>query len=479
MRESVTRFRVLALIAGLIGLVAALLCVPPASADNVYGSIRGTVTDPSGAALPGVVVTATDTDTGIQTNVTTSQTGGFVFPQLAIGNYKVAVAATNFKTYQAGGIHLDLNQVFSIDIKLELGAVSQQVVVEANPTQVETTSMQLGTVVTGNQIVDIPLNGRNWTQLQQLEPGVVASSDRFGTYSTNGSETQQNAYLINGTDSNDASLNDPLIIPSPDAIGEFNMVTSTINPEYGRNSGAVINAAIKSGTNSFHGDAFEFYRDTFLDAKSWFEQKASPFHQNEYGGTIGGPIIKKHAFFFFSYQGLHERIPQAFSVPKVFSQAERGGDFSVDAGSFSKNPIPFAMYGDKASPCPVSGGVMCQPSAPTSTYANLFSTGVIPSQDLNPLSLKLMNQFVPLPNAAGNTYDFNPITTETSNQYIYRVDEQLREQDAIWFYGLYQSTPRRMRCRLRERTCRASRSWRRGTIRSTPPLGHTPFLPPR
>ena len=177
--------------------------------------------------------------------------------------------------------------------------VSDTVTVEANAAQVEGTSMQLGNTVTGNQIVDIPLNGRNWTQLQQLEPGVAASSDRFGTYSTNGSETQQNAFLINGTDSNDSSLNNPLVIPSPDAIGEFNMVTSTINPEYGRNSGAVINAAIKNGTNQFHGDAFEFYRDTFLDAKSWFESKASPFHQNEYGGTIGGPIVKDRAFFFF------------------------------------------------------------------------------------------------------------------------------------------------------------------------------------
>ncbi len=438
MKLIMRNFAILALV---IGVIALLVAVQPALADNLYGTIRGTVTDPSGAALSGAVVTATNTETGDVRRETTSQTGGFVFQQLAIGNYKVSVSSPNFKTYQAAGIHLDLDQVYSLNVKLEVGAISESIQVEANPTQVETTSMQLGTVVSGSQIVDIPLNGRNWTQLQQLEPGVVASSDRFGTYSTNGSSSQQNAYLVNGTDTNDSSLNSPLIIPSPDAIGEFNMVTSTINPEYGRNSGAIINAAIKNGTNSFHGDAFEFYRDTFLDAKSWFEQKASPFHQNQYGGTIGGPIVKDRAFFFFSYQGLHERVPQAFSVPKVFSPAERGGDFSVDAGSFSTNPIPFAMYGDSASPCPVTSGVKCSPSDATSTYDNLFSTGVIPSQDLNPLSVKLMNQFVPPPNAAGNQYDFNPITTETSNQYIYRLDEKLREQDSIWFYGLYQSTP--------------------------------------
>ena len=448
----------------LAALLAASLCVLPAYGDNLYGSIRGTVTDPSGAALSGAAVIATNIDTGIQTKVTTGQTGSYVFPQLAIGNYKVSVTATSFKAYQAAGIHLDLNQVYALDVKLELGTINEQVMVEANSTQVETTSMQLGTVVTGSTIVDMPLNGRNWTQLQQLEPGVVSSSDRFLTYSTNGSTTQQNAYLINGTDTNDSSLNSPLVIPSPDSIGEFNMVTSTINPEYGRNSGAIINAAIKNGTNSFHGDAFEFYRDTFLDAKSWFKTKASPFHQNEYGGTIGGPIVKDHAFFFFSYQGLHERIPQAASTPIVYSQAQRGGDFSSNAAGFNgvpggntstggpinPNVSPVAMFGDSASTCPVTGGVMCQAGTsygkfytPTNGFLGngLFSTGVVPSQDLNPLSLKLMNQFVPLPNAGGNQFLFNPITTETYNQYIYRLDEKLREQDSIWFYGLYQSTP--------------------------------------
>jgi len=429
----------------LAALLAASLCVLPAYGDNLYGSIRGTVTDPSGAALSGASVTATNIDTGIQTKATTGQTGSYVFPQLAIGNYKVSVTAASFKAYQAAGIHLDLNQVYALDVKLELGTINEQVMVEANSTQVETTSMQLGTVVTGNTIVDMPLNGRNWTQLQQLEPGVVSSSDRFLTYSTNGSTTQQNAYLINGTDTNDSSLNSPLVIPSPDSIGEFNMVTSTINPEYGRNSGAIINAAIKNGTNSFHGDAFEFYRDTFLDAKSWFKTKASPFHQNEYGGTIGGPIVKDHAFFFFSYQGLHERIPQASSTPRVYDQAQRGGDFSGNpsfynatnpepatspcgagyAGPFGPNPLPYAV-GTAAAGTP---------------WCVAFPSGTIPTADLNPLSVKLMNQFVPLPNGGGNQFLFNPITTETYNQYIYRLDEKLREQDSIWFYGLYQSTP--------------------------------------
>lgn len=453
-------------------LLVLFLSVPSAFADNLYGSIRGTVTDATGATLPGAQVVATNVATGIQTKVTTNQDGAYVFPQLAIGDYKVSVTAPNFKAFQAAGIHLDLDQVFSLNVKLEVGAVSEAIQVEANPTQVETTSMQLGAVVTGNQIVDMPLNGRNWTQLQQFETGVVATSDRFGTYSTNGSETQQNSFLINGTDSNDTALNTPLVIPSPDAIGEFNMVTSTINPEYGRNSGAIINAAIKSGTNQFHGDVFEFYRDTFLDAKSWFESTAAPFHQNEFGGTFGGPIIKDHAFFFFSYQGRRATTPEGYTAPTVFSQAERGGDFSAD-NTFNgilttdangivtaiQNPniAPIALTGDSASPCasgPCAAGTPWGKVYPAScigqlatlcvaTTNGLFSTGVVPSGDLNTLSVKLMNQYVPLPTPGNpnNNYFFNPVTGIKQDQYLGRIDEKLSNSDSIWFYGLYNNQP--------------------------------------
>jgi hypothetical protein len=416
-----------------VGLFCGVLGTTPARADNLYASIRGAVVDPSGAVVNEATLTATNEATGLTYSVTSGKDGLFAFLQLPIGDYSVKVEKSGFKTFMEAHIHLDLDQIFNLNVPMTLGVVSDSVTVEANAAQVEGTSMQLGNTVTGNQIVDIPLNGRNWTQLQQLEPGVVASSDRFLTYSTNGSETQQNAFLINGTDSNDSTLNNPLVVPSPDAIGEFNMVTSTINPEYGRNSGAIINAAIKNGTNQFHGDAFEFYRDTFLDAKSWFESKASPFHQNEYGGTVGGPIVKDRAFFFFSYEGLHSRTPQAFSVPTVYSAAERGGDFSAVTGG-----APFSSSNVSPIPLVDSNGIT-QPAG--TSYSALFPTGVIPTADLNPLSLKLTNQFVPQPNAAGNEFQFNPVTTQTSNQYLYRLDEKLREKDALWFYGLWQSTP--------------------------------------
>jgi len=354
-----------------LGLVCGMVVwTTPAHADNLYASIRGTVVDPSGAVVPDAKLTATNLATGLSYSTTSSKDGLFGFLQLPIGDYSVKVERSGFKTLTEGHIHLDLDEIYALNAKLELGAVAEVVEVEANPAQVETTSMQLGTTVTGNQIVELPLNGRNWTQLMQLQPGVQASSDRFGLgltgggFSASGAETQQNSFLVNGTDTNDATLNTPLVIPSPDAIGEFDLVGSTLNPEYGRNSGAIVNAAIKNGTNQFHGNGFEFYRDTFLDAIPWFQTQRELFHQNQFGGTVGGPIVKNHAFFFFSYQGTRSVTPQpsaqadSFSglnfgqnAPSVYTQAQRGGNFSGSA-PFGSNPIPFAMFGDSASACP-------------------------------------------------------------------------------------------------------------------------------
>src|ERR1700691_5907382 len=293
-----------------LGLVCGMVIwTTPAHADNLYASIRGTVVDPTGAVVPDAKLTATNLATGLSYSATSSSDGLFAFLQLPIGDYSVRVERTGFKTFTEEHIHLDLDQIFNLRAAMEVGAVSDTVTVEANSAQVETTSMQLGTTVTGTQIVELPLNGRNWTQLMQLQPGVQAGSDRFGTsgngggFSASGAETQQNSYLINGTDTNDVSANTPLVIPSPDGIGEFDLVSSTLNPEYGRNSGAIVNAAIKNGTNQFHGDGFEFYRDRFLDATPWFETAPALFHQNQFGGTLGGPIVRNRAFFFFSYQG--------------------------------------------------------------------------------------------------------------------------------------------------------------------------------
>src|SRR5215472_15467393 len=445
-----------------LGLVASLLVIPSAKADNLYAKIQGTVTDPTGAVLAGVKITATNVGTNLQYAAETQGDGGFVLLNLPIGTYRVSAEHSGFRSFTASGITLALDQVYALNIKMELGQISEQVIVEAARVQVETANTQLGAVITGDTIVDMPLLTRNFTQLQQLQPGVMSSNDRFGTYSTNGSQTQQNSFLINGQDSNDLPLNTPLIIPSPDAIAEFNMVTDTINPEYGRNSGAVMNVAIKSGTNNFHGSAFNFYRYTFLNTRDLFTHKAAIFHQNQFGVTIGGPVIKNHTFFFFSYQGSRFRQPQASNQNTLFTDAQRGGDFSdfsfngappASAGKAPTNPnvSPVAMFGDASSPCPVSGGVMC----PAGTYYGkaydnsgtllsngLFSTGVIPSQNLNTLAVGLMNKYVPTAAAAGGVlFTPNAVTAGKANQYIWQVDHTVNAKDSLHSYGFMQTNP--------------------------------------
>ncbi|HTV54257.1 MAG TPA: carboxypeptidase-like regulatory domain-containing protein, partial [Terriglobia bacterium] len=430
----------------LLSAAFALISARPSPAQQLYGAIRGVVKDQSGAAVPEARVTVTNVETGISQRIPSGLGGDFEFTHLTVpGVYNVTVEKTGFTKFATTRIQLNVNQTYVVPVALQVGSVTQQVTVEATPAQIQTTSMQLGATVSGQQIVNLPLNGRNFTQLQQLQPGVDSATDRFGSgmggtnFSTNGAETQQNAFLVNGADSMDTSLNMAAIIPSPDAIGEFRLITSTINPEYSRNSGAIMNVIIKNGSNNFHGDAFDFYRETSLDARNFFQTTVSPFHQNQFGATLGGPIKRDHAFFFFSYQGERTAQPQAFAVPTVFSPAERAGNFSADtSGAFPvDNPStgveavsPFPMVGENGSTYPAG-----------TPYATLFPTGQIPTADLNPLAVKLMNQFVPLPNTTANGYTFNPTQTLSDDQYIYRVDENIRPQDSVWVYGLWESEP--------------------------------------
>ena len=439
--------------AALIAIVLVVLLGPTvhkANADELYARVRGVVTDQSGASVGGATVTATNTATGITKSVTSGADGNYEILQLPIGPYQVSVEKDSFKRFTATGITLAVNQIYVLNAIMELGQLSAEVTVLAAPTQVESTSMQLGTVITGQQIVDAPLSTRNWVQLQQLEPGVAGASDRFGTqgannaFSTNGSESQQNSYLINGMDSADISLNVVNVVPSPDAIAEFQMVTSTINPEFGRNSGAILNAEIKSGTNKFHGNVFEFFRDTSLNGRSFFQQTPSIFHQNEFGGTIGGPVWKNHTFFFFSYQGSRFARNQPFpggGIPTVGPAAQQGGDFSASSvlPSTSTNSSPIPLFGDSASTCPVSSGTPCAAGTP---YSKLFSTNVIPTQDFNSTAQGLAKAFLPAPNFGGGKFTFNPSEVGKTDQELFRIDHTFSVHDSIWEYSLFESDPR-------------------------------------
>ncbi len=416
----------------LIGALLLSLCsVSALWGDELTARIRGVVADQSGAVIPGATVTATSDSTGISQQVVTDNDGTFTFLQLAVGTYTVKAEKSGFRTYVASKIQLVLNQVFVLNFTLEVGEVTQEVSVQANAAQVESTNMQLGTVITGNAIVDMPLNGRNWIQLQQLQPGVMSASDARGNFSTNGQQTDQNSYMINGTDSNDLPLNTPLIIPSPDAIAEFRLVTNTINPEYGRNSGAILNAITKSGTNQFHGSGFEFFRDTSLDARNFFgaPNQSVIFHQNQAGGTIGGPIWKNHTFFFFSYQGTFFRQPQTGVTgdTTVFTQDQRNGFFPDIASSTAASPFP--LVGENGTTYPAG-----------TPYSTIFPTGHIPTADFNSISSNLLSKYVPLPNA-GTDFQFNPITNGHANQSIVRIDHTFNSKDSIWGNWFWQNNP--------------------------------------
>ncbi len=407
--------------AGLLiwGLLFAVFAPRQALGIELYGRIRGVVSDPTGAVIAGATVTVINNSTRISKTVTTSADGSFeVFQLPAPSTYTVKAEKSGFKTYEAQTVRLSVDQVYVLNVQMQLGQVTQQVTVEAAPTQVEKTSIQLSATVSGNTIVDMPLNGRNWTQLQQTLPGVVSAADGRGNYATNGSEPGQNSFLINGIDSNDLPLNTPLVIPSPDSIAEFNMVTNTINPEYGRNSGAIMNVVTKSGGNSFHGDGFEFFRDTGLNARNFFQPRSIVFHQHQFGGTVGGPIKKDKAFFFFSYQGTRNIVPQAGGTVTVFTPDQRNGIFTDIATSTATSPFP--MVGENGTTYPAG-----------TAYSTIFPTGHIPSADFNPIATSLMNKFVPLPNS-GSEYDFNPVTTGKDDQYMTRIDTTLTSKDSLW-----------------------------------------------
>lgn len=413
-------------------LLGAVAVIPIRShAQATTASIHGTVTDPSGAVLPDSTVTVVNTSTGITNVQQTDSKGYFLFSNLHIGGpYTLTVDRAGFKGFTSGGVMLDLSSAREIDVTLQVGASSQSVVVNSAAVQVETSDTQLKTVLGAAEIEDLPTLGRDAVQLQKTAPGVVESSDRMGTFSTNGSQTQENSYLVDGTDINDILLNQPGITPNPDALAEVNIISSTLNPEFSRNSGAVVDEALKSGTNQFHGDGFEFYRDTFLNNGNYFSAVRPPFHQNLFGSTLGGPIYKDRAFFFLAYQGLRNITAQTQLTP-VFSSAQRSGDFSADGG-LSNKPIPF--------PGGIEGpGGRCPAGTP---WNKCFPAGKVPVADFNPISVRLLQQYVPLPNyfSGGNEYyNFNAPNSAGDDQGIIRLDYQATKSDALWASTIFES----------------------------------------
>ena len=412
---------------------------PIAFAQTTVSSIHGTVTDSSGAVLPDAKVTVLNTSTGIAVAATTDRSGYYVFTSLQPGGpYTVTIEATGFQKFESKGINLVVNANWAADAKLAIGNSQQSVTVDATALQVETSNTQLEQVATAEQIESIPLAGRDASGLQKLEPGVVESSDRFGSFSSNGNQTPQNSFLISGIDINDPALQSEGIQINPDALQEENIVTSTMNPEFARNSGAVVNQVLKNGTNHLHGSGFEFYRDTFMNNGDYFSPTRPVFHQNLYGGTLGGPIYRNKLFFFTGYQGLRNRTAQT-STPETLNSDQFNGNFTNDvnyntgapnSAGLTTNPLPFNV-----GSC-VAG----------ETWAQCFSSGTvnIPTTQWNPLAANLIKTYVPQSNLTlgGQAYySFNPVDSEGADQGIIRADFTPDSKDTIWASSIFQSSP--------------------------------------
>jgi hypothetical protein len=310
-------------------LVVMGLGVTSASAQAFRGLILGTVTDMSGASVAGATVTVHNVDTGVDRSTETTPDGGYLVPELPIGTYDVTVEMKGFQKSVTPRVMVHVATESRVDVTLKPRAVTQRVDVagEALP-EIETTNDTLGGILTQDHVKDLPVNGRDYTKLIFLTPGAAGSPDQisdspgsYGEFSMNGARGRSNNYLLDGTDMNDGYRNDPAInqagvfgTPSAilpiDAVSELK-VLSNFEPEYGRNGGAVVNIVTKSGTNQFHGDAFEYFRNNALDARNLFNfvgQRQAPFHNNQFGGALGGPIIKDKAFFYADYEGQRERV---------------------------------------------------------------------------------------------------------------------------------------------------------------------------
>ena len=317
-------------------IVFASLLALPALAQLDTGIIQGTVTDASGAAIPNATVTITETQTNISYNVVTSGQGNYVSPPLKVGIYSVSASAQGFKTYTRKGITLQVQDRLAVDVRLDVGSRTEQVVVTGGAPLIQSETSSLGEVITAQQVQDMPLNGRNYEQLATLTAGVIntaqgTNGNTAGNFSANGVRGDLNNFVLDGIDNNNNSGGGSQIGVNVDAIAEFKIQTSSYDAEFGRAGGAAMNVVIKSGTNQIHGTAFEFFQNSVLNAQLFFAttpQLSAKYNQP--GGTIGFPIIKNKLFFFGDYQLTDSRLPNA-DLSSVPTPAEVMGNFSAAA----------------------------------------------------------------------------------------------------------------------------------------------------
>ncbi len=420
-------------------------------AQGTGGRILGRISDPSGAVLSGVKVVATNDATGVAHDAVSNDSGDYVFPDLAVGTYSLTFDLTGFKKAIRHAVALDVNQVITLNMTMPLGAAQEVVDVTSEAPLVETSSTQLGAVVNNRSVNELPLNARDSYQFLQLQPGVQSQlgssggtfygSDSAGAVSVNGGRSRANNFSVNGGDANDQFVNLPTIQPTPDAIEEFRVISNTFDAEYGRNSGAVVNVVTKSGTNQWHGNVYEYFRNKALNSQGYFNTVKPQFNQNQFGGTFGGPLRKDRTFFFVSYEG--RRVRQGISGETVFvpTPDERAGSFADGlGGSISDQFVADALNGRPGCTAAITaqGGVTPVSGA---NWADVFPVDVnsnanIPTQCMDPVALDML-RFVPGANRPDGSYQAVPASADNQDQFTLRFDHHINDHQSFSFYYYY------------------------------------------
>jgi hypothetical protein len=443
-----------------VSLLAVLIfSAGSAALAQTTGEIQGNVKDSSGALVPGASVTAIFQGTAESRSAQTGKDGDFEFTEMAIGHYTITFEATGFKKSTIKDVEVTIGHVTLANATLQVGGATETVTVEAQAAQVETSSTQIGAVMNDVAVTQLPLTSRDAYQLLQLQPGVQSQlgadlfygSSNAGVVSVNGGRGRANNYMVNGGDGNDIFVNLPAIQPSPDAIEEFRVITNTFDAEYGRNSGSVVNVVTKSGTNAVHGDTYEFFRNTDLNARGAFDAVNPQYNQNQFGATIGGPVKKDKTFIFGSYEGnrLRQGIPSgSVTLP---SASEAGGDFSAGP-TFAGTMIDPNFAGIVGARTTGGSGTTCDAAATAQETAagsawtggvtnsagqlfqNIFPGNAIPVQCYDPTALDLYNGYVK-PYGTG-TIELTPVMPQREDQTTLRFDHKLTgaQQLSIYYY---------------------------------------------
>ena len=399
------------------------------SAQQITGNIRGTVTDSTGAVIPGAAVTARQVETGLSRATTTDRNGNYVLMEFPVGHYRVQVAAKGFQEYVQEGITLNVNETASVSPHLAVGSEKQQVLVSADAEMIEPTVTSMGKVVQQRELEDLPLNGRNFSQLGLLQPGVVpltpgiaeaGGSLRNGqAYAVNGQRPESNNFLIDGTNNFNGVDGGFILKPPVDAITEFRIITHNGNAEFGGALGSTTNIITRSGTNQVHGTLWEFLRNDAFDANNYFAQTKEPLKQNQFGAAAGGPIKKDKTFIFGFYEGFRNRQGET-ALTTVPSLKQRTGDFSE-----------LCPEGFTAGFCNNPGHQLFN------VFANApYPDNQVPQQQFNPVSQNLLS-FFPLPNAGTNLFSTTQTLSSHSDQFGVKVDHYLNSRDTLNFRYMF------------------------------------------